>query len=255
MWSFFWFSVWFQVFWPTADLVTVVSDRIARTFNRSGATQAVALDISKAFFTVLTKTWNKPKWPEMNQIDLKQSETTRNQLKRSKILRNDLKQPKLSKVGKSGIFYLLLFFKFLTQMPKFGYFGPKSVNFLIFTKFHSYPILKVLIPHLTLVFKNLPKSSQIWAFWAKKCQLSNLKKILSVPYFEGADFKSDFHFQKFQAQIPKSGHFGPKSISFLILKKFCLNLIWKMVTFVFENFEPKSPNFGVLGQTVSTFKS
>ena len=33
----------------TADLLTVVSDRIARTFNRSGATQAVALDISKAF--------------------------------------------------------------------------------------------------------------------------------------------------------------------------------------------------------------
>ena len=33
----------------TADLLTVVSHRIARAFNRSGATQAVALDISKAF--------------------------------------------------------------------------------------------------------------------------------------------------------------------------------------------------------------
>ena len=33
----------------TADLLTVVSDRIARTFNRSGATRAAALDISKAF--------------------------------------------------------------------------------------------------------------------------------------------------------------------------------------------------------------
>ena len=33
----------------TADLLTVVSDRIARAFNRSGATQAVAFDISKAF--------------------------------------------------------------------------------------------------------------------------------------------------------------------------------------------------------------
>ena len=33
----------------TADLLTVVSDRIARTFNRSGATRAVAFDISKAF--------------------------------------------------------------------------------------------------------------------------------------------------------------------------------------------------------------
>ena len=33
----------------TADLMTVVSDRIARACNSSGATRAVALDISKAF--------------------------------------------------------------------------------------------------------------------------------------------------------------------------------------------------------------
>ena len=33
----------------TADLLTLVSDRIARAFNRSGATRAVALDISKTF--------------------------------------------------------------------------------------------------------------------------------------------------------------------------------------------------------------
>ena len=33
----------------TADFLTDVSDRIARAFNRSGATRAVALDTSKAF--------------------------------------------------------------------------------------------------------------------------------------------------------------------------------------------------------------
>ena len=33
----------------TADLLTVVSDKIARAFNRSGATRPVALDISKPF--------------------------------------------------------------------------------------------------------------------------------------------------------------------------------------------------------------
>ena len=33
----------------TADLLTVVCDSIARAFNRSGATRAVAVDISKAF--------------------------------------------------------------------------------------------------------------------------------------------------------------------------------------------------------------
>ena len=38
----------------TADLLTVVSDRIAKAFNRSGATQAVAVDLSKAFDRV----WN-----------------------------------------------------------------------------------------------------------------------------------------------------------------------------------------------------
>ena len=33
----------------TADLLTVVSDKIAGAFSRSGATRAVALDISKVF--------------------------------------------------------------------------------------------------------------------------------------------------------------------------------------------------------------
>ena len=33
----------------TADIITVVSDRIVRAFNKSGATRGVALDISKVF--------------------------------------------------------------------------------------------------------------------------------------------------------------------------------------------------------------
>ena len=37
----------------STDLLTVVSDKIARGFNRSRATRAVALDISKAFERVL----------------------------------------------------------------------------------------------------------------------------------------------------------------------------------------------------------
>ena len=36
-------------FLSTADILIVVYDRIARAFNRSGGTRAVALDISKAF--------------------------------------------------------------------------------------------------------------------------------------------------------------------------------------------------------------
>ena len=43
------FQYGFRSSWSTAGLLTVIFDRIARAFNRFGATQAVALDISKAF--------------------------------------------------------------------------------------------------------------------------------------------------------------------------------------------------------------
>ena len=43
------FEYGFRSSQSTADLLTVVSDRIARSFNRSGDTWAVALDISKIF--------------------------------------------------------------------------------------------------------------------------------------------------------------------------------------------------------------
>ena len=42
------FQYGFRSSQSTADLVTVVPDRIARTFNRSVATRALAFDISKA---------------------------------------------------------------------------------------------------------------------------------------------------------------------------------------------------------------
>ena len=43
------FQYGFRSCQPTANLLTVASDRIARAFNRSGATRAVVLDISKDF--------------------------------------------------------------------------------------------------------------------------------------------------------------------------------------------------------------
>ena len=43
------FQYGFRSSQSTADLLTVVPDRIARAYNRSGATCAVTLDISKAF--------------------------------------------------------------------------------------------------------------------------------------------------------------------------------------------------------------
>ena len=43
------FQYGFRSSQSTAEFLTVVSDIISRAFNRSGATLAVALDISKAF--------------------------------------------------------------------------------------------------------------------------------------------------------------------------------------------------------------
>ena len=43
------FQYGFKSSQSTADLVTVVSDRISWAFNRSGANRTVALDISKTF--------------------------------------------------------------------------------------------------------------------------------------------------------------------------------------------------------------
>ena len=49
MWPFFLILYGFRSSRSTAHLLTLVSDRIARAFNRCGATPAAALDISKAF--------------------------------------------------------------------------------------------------------------------------------------------------------------------------------------------------------------
>ena len=45
----YYFQYYFGSSRSTADLLTVVSDRIARPFDRSGAIPAVAVDISKAY--------------------------------------------------------------------------------------------------------------------------------------------------------------------------------------------------------------
>ena len=52
-------------------------------------------------------------------------------------------------------------------------------------------------------------------------------------------------------------HFEPKRINFLVLTKFRLYPISKVMisnlTFVFQNCEHKCPNFGILRQKVLTF--
>ena len=112
----------------------------------------------------------------------------------------------------------ITFQKFWAKIPKIGHFGPESVNSLILTKCRMNPISKVLISITSL------KTYQIWP---KTYQLSNLNKILPVPYFEGADFKSDICFRRFRAQIPRFGYFGQKSINFLIITNFDCSLFWR----------------------------
>ena len=138
---------------------------------------------------------------------------------------------------------------------------------------------------LALVFQTSSPNSWIWVFWASKYQisnlltnfkidivfgklgaqiaakkhkLSNLGQILPVSYFESTDFKCDIGFWKFWAPIPKYGHFGSKNINFLILTKFCLYPISKVLisnlAFIFKDFEPNSLNLRTLDQKVLTFQ-
>ena len=89
-------------------------------------------------------------------------------------------------------------------MPKFGHFGPKSVNFLILAKFRMYPISKVLISNLILVFGKFEAQILKFKHFGPKCiNIFILNEVLSVRYFEGAAFKSGICFRKFRAQIPK----------------------------------------------------
>ena len=126
------------------------------------------------------------------------------------------KLPKISKLDKSGISYQLWFFKLRAKMPIFGYFGQRSTNFPMF----QWNIACTLFRRCWFqIWHCLSKVSspntQIWAFWVKKYQLSNLlAKFCMYLIWKCADFKSPL---------------------------------------VFKNFEPKSPNMSILSQKVSTF--
>ena len=100
----------------TADLLTVVSDRTARTFTRSGATQAAALDISKAFDRV----WHA-----------------------------DLLQTYISWNFRLGI-YLALFHLF-SVIDDFGWFWMESrhKNILLMLEFLETPFLVLHFPYIS----------------------------------------------------------------------------------------------------------
>ena len=57
--------------------------------------------------------------------------------------------------------------------------------------------------------------------------------------------------------MPTFGYFGQKMSNFNLVTKFCLYFILRVLIsyliLFFENFEPKLPNMGILGQKVSIF--
>ena len=76
-------------------------------------------------FNILTKARNRLKRAETSQVEPKLATTTQNQPKRCKKHQN-------FKIGEIWHFLEHSFFKLQAEMPKFGYFGQRSVNFLSF---------------------------------------------------------------------------------------------------------------------------
>ena len=127
-------------------------------------------------------------------------------------------------------FLLVFVLQISSQMSKFRPLGPKSINFLIFQQNLTFTLFRRCWSQIWHLFsKILSPNAQFWAFWVKKYWLSNLNELYLWHDSQGADFKSDIRFQKVWAGTSKLGLFRPKDINFLILTKFCLCLVSKVL--------------------------
>ena len=135
----------------------------------------------------LTKTWNEPKRLKTSWTDPK------NIAKWPEVIQN-------FKIWEIWNFLLAFVSQISSSNPQIWVFWVKKYQLSNpFMKFFLYSIFKVLILHLTLVFNNFGHKSPNMGILGQKVPLSSLHKILPVPYFEGADFKSDIHFLWFLA--------------------------------------------------------
>ena len=67
-------------------------------------------------------------------------------------------------------------------MPRLGYFGSKSINFIIFAKFCMCSISNVVISNLTLVFENFqPKSPNMGILGSKNIDFLIVTKFCLYP--------------------------------------------------------------------------
>ena len=130
-----------------------------------------------------------------------------------------------------------------------------------------YPILKLLTSNLTLVFKNFrPKyRSSLPEVFLGKGVLKMCSKFIEIPlrdrcYLVNFLYIFKTHFLKNKSgrllrQILNVGRFGPKSMNFLILTKFCMypisNVLILNLTLAFENFETKFQYLSILGKVLT----
>ena len=144
--------------------------------------------------------------PETSQNAPKPVETTQNQPKWPPKI---VKRPKISKLGKYGIFIAFVF-----QMPKFGYFGARSINFLIFQQYFACAYFeKVDVKSDTCFRKFRAQIHKCGHFGSKIVNRLILRK-LAYSLFQMCWFQiSHYGCWKFRAQILKFEHFRQKLLS------------------------------------------
>ena len=129
---------------------------------------------------------NEEEFPYLLKLGINQNpkpaKMSQNQPKQPKMISESYERPETFqnfKIGEISNFLLAFKFgigfqKFWSQMAKSGYFGPKSINVLILTKFRMCTTLNVLISNLTFVFKNfehkfpncsIKKSQILWSIF------------------------------------------------------------------------------------------
>ena len=120
----------------------------------------------------------------MSQNNLKPVKTSQNQPKPAKTtLQNCTATRNKATFQNRGYLEISASFPFSSLESKFGFLGQEVSTFWSSKKFLSAPYLEVHDFKSGIVFQKF-WAQMPWSFWAKKYQIPNINKILSVPCFE-----------------------------------------------------------------------
>ena len=118
----------------------------------------------------------------------------------------------------------ILFSNSSLKIPKLGIFGPKFKDFYFYTEFCNKDNSRTLISSMSILFSNFsPKilkfdvfgqRHQNKAFSALNLEILFLRKILQLDKFEGANFRYENSFLKFQPENTQIRHFWSKMQAF-----------------------------------------